>query len=242
MEPFAGMLGVLLSRAPAGLEIANDAHGDVVNWWRCVRDRGEQLAAKLALTPRSRELWEEARGVLFDPSRDDPLERAAAFTICTLCGMARGPKVTDGFGVVYKPTVGRMMYPADLAARLGPLASRLADVQLERRDGLDLLERLADVPEALVYCDPLYHSSDTSPYGDLPPLDVGRMAELLRAQRGRVAISGYRDEWDALGWRRETLEVASPMGAHHGSRMTRKPQQARLWLNWEAGEYRGLLA
>ena len=37
LEPFCGMLGVLLQRSPPGHEIVNDADGAVINWWRTVR-------------------------------------------------------------------------------------------------------------------------------------------------------------------------------------------------------------
>lgn len=39
VEPFAGMLGVLLQRKPVQTEIVNDSDERVVNWWRVVRDR-----------------------------------------------------------------------------------------------------------------------------------------------------------------------------------------------------------
>ena len=41
IEPFAGMLGVMLQRPKHRREIANDLDGDLVNWWRAVRDYPE---------------------------------------------------------------------------------------------------------------------------------------------------------------------------------------------------------
>ena len=51
IEPFAGMMGVLLQREPARREIANDMDGQVVNWWRAARDYPVELSALLDWTP-----------------------------------------------------------------------------------------------------------------------------------------------------------------------------------------------
>ena len=37
VEPFAGMLGVLLARPRVSVEVVNDLDGRVVNWWTQVR-------------------------------------------------------------------------------------------------------------------------------------------------------------------------------------------------------------
>ena len=42
-EPFAGMCGVLLQRFPSAEEIVNDLDERVVNWWRVVRDRPDEI-------------------------------------------------------------------------------------------------------------------------------------------------------------------------------------------------------
>ena len=42
-EPFAGMLGILLNRPKSKIEIVNDLNGDIVSFWRAVRDYPEEL-------------------------------------------------------------------------------------------------------------------------------------------------------------------------------------------------------
>ncbi len=58
IEPFAGMAGVLLARAPVKTEILNDLNGRVVNWWRAVRDKPEEFGRLLEFTPFSRAEYE----------------------------------------------------------------------------------------------------------------------------------------------------------------------------------------
>jgi DNA adenine methylase len=54
-EPFSGSVAVLLNREPASVETYNDIDGDVVNFFRMLRDRSDDLIRSIGLTPFSRE-------------------------------------------------------------------------------------------------------------------------------------------------------------------------------------------
>lgn len=54
-EPFAGSAAVLLNREPSPVETYNDIDGEVVNFFRVLRDRTDELIKAIALTPFSRE-------------------------------------------------------------------------------------------------------------------------------------------------------------------------------------------
>jgi DNA adenine methylase len=54
-EPFAGSGAVLLNRAPSPIETYNDLDGEVVNFFRVLRDEKEKLVEAIGLTPFSRE-------------------------------------------------------------------------------------------------------------------------------------------------------------------------------------------
>src|SRR2546423_6098742 len=54
-EPFAGSAAVLLNRAPSPVETYNDLDGEVVNFFRVLRDDGDNLTREIGLTPFSRE-------------------------------------------------------------------------------------------------------------------------------------------------------------------------------------------
>ena len=78
IEPFCGMLGVLLQREPARREIVSDLDGNLINWWEIVRDRPAELGDMLDFTPGwSAALFGEACQNLDHP---DPLRRAYYFT------------------------------------------------------------------------------------------------------------------------------------------------------------------
>ena len=77
-EPFAGSGAVLLNRPPSGVETYNDLDGEVVNFFRVLRDDPDELQRKMALTPFSRE--EFALACQVDESLT-PLERARRFYV-----------------------------------------------------------------------------------------------------------------------------------------------------------------
>ena len=201
IEPFAGMAGVLLSREPVKTEILNDLNGRVINWWRAVRDYPEEFGRLVELTPHSREEYRWAIQAV-DDEGEPPLRRALAFHILVSQSVSHGDAIrTAGtWRRVYSSNrEGRRLRAADINS----LTTRLGEVLLENTDALTLLERTARVEEAVIYADPPYPSANTTAYS-CDAVDYPRLAELLQAQRGAVALSGHPGEWDTLGWAVET--------------------------------------
>lgn len=54
-EPFAGSAAVILNRPPSPVETYNDIDGEVVNFFRTLRDHHAELVRAIGLTPFSRE-------------------------------------------------------------------------------------------------------------------------------------------------------------------------------------------
>src|SRR5699024_6446277 len=55
VEPFAGLVAVLLAKEPSPMETVNDLEGDLMIFWRVLRDNREELAYVSEHTPHSRE-------------------------------------------------------------------------------------------------------------------------------------------------------------------------------------------
>src|SRR5271167_4162690 len=77
-SPFAGSAAVLLNRAPSPVETYNDLDGEVVNFFRTLRDDKERLLEAIGLTPFARE--EFALACILDPALP-PVERARRFYV-----------------------------------------------------------------------------------------------------------------------------------------------------------------
>ena len=54
IEPFFGGGSVLFAKPPSKMETVNDIDGDLVTFWRMLRDRPKDLARVCAMTPHSR--------------------------------------------------------------------------------------------------------------------------------------------------------------------------------------------
>jgi DNA adenine methylase len=234
-EPFAGSGAVLLNRDPAAVETYNDIDGDVVNFFKTLRERPEELQRAIALTPFSREEFHRA---IYGSTRGiSDLERARRFYVrarqartglaqTATLGRWANCKNTSRAGM--SGVVSRWLGGVDGLAEIG---ERLLRVQIENRPATEILE-LYDSPTTLFYCDPPYlHSTrgDSKAYGyELLEPEHTQLAEALHRVKGKVALSGYRSAlYDKLfkGWRR----YDAPAKQIHSVKQER---QECLWMNY----------
>lgn len=236
-EPFAGSGAVLLNRKPSSIETYNDLDGEVVNFFRVLREEKQRLIEVIGLTPFSRE--EFAIACKLDPDLS-PLERARRFYV-------RARQVRTG--LAQTATLGRWANCKNtsragmsgvISRWLGgvedlPLvAERLLRVQIENRPALEVI-RLYDSPGTLFYCDPPYvHDTrgDSNAYGyEMTNEQHLQLATTLNLIQGMVAISNYQcDFMDTLypapKWHK-TVGEAKTNHATKGKRVE------VLWTNYD---------
>jgi len=235
-EPFAGSGAVLLNREPPSpVETYNDIDGDVVNFFRMLRDHHDDLIRSIALTPFSRE--EFHRAISGSMEGISNLEQARRFYIrarqartglaqTATLGRWANCKNTSRAGM--SGVVSRWLGGIEV---LEEITQRLLRVQIENRPALEVI-RLYDSADTLFYCDPPYlHETrgDSKAYGF--EMDLNQHCELskgLNKCKGKVALSGYRcepmDTW-YKGWRR----FDAPMKQCHSIKQLR---QECLWMNY----------
>src|SRR5437868_1361469 len=162
-EPFAGSAAVLLNREPSPVETYNDIDGDVVNFFRVLRDQPEELIRTIGLTPFAREEFHLSIATNGEPM--EPVERARRFFV-----RARQART----GLAQSATLGRWANCKNTSRAgmsgvvsrwlgsvegLPEIAERLLRVQIENRPAIDII-RLYDSPGTLFYCEPPYlHST-----------------------------------------------------------------------------------
>jgi DNA adenine methylase len=196
VEPFAGSLAVLLAKRPTGWETVNDLDGDLMTFWRVLRDRPDELARVAALTPHARAEVELAR----DLDVPDDLERARRVWVCltqsrAMTMKATGWKYDQQFGI----NPNRISRPAHLdafARRMEPAARRLKRVSLECRDALDVIADYGQHERVCIYADPPYLGSTRHANGryrhELQDDDGhASLAAALNACKATVILSGY---------------------------------------------------
>ncbi len=198
-EPFGGSAAVLLNRAPAPVETYNDLDGDVVNFFRVLREQKDALLYAIGMTPFSREEFVRAIEAQ-DADGLDPLDRARYFFVRARqvrTGLAQTASkgrwanclLTSRAGM--SGAVSRWLGSVE---GLDGIAARLLRVQIEHDDALAVIKRY-DSPQTLFYCDPPYpHESrgDSNAYRyEMSEREHRALAETLRDVQGKAAISGY---------------------------------------------------
>ncbi|HEX5443967.1 MAG TPA: DNA adenine methylase [Pirellulales bacterium] len=236
-EPFAGSAAVLLNRQPSPIETYNDLDGEVVNFFRVLRQQGDNLTRAIGLTPFSRE--EFSLACKLDPAAT-PIERARRFYIRARqvrTGLAQTASVgrwanckntsrAGMSGVISRWLGGVEMLPE--------IAERLLRVQIENRPAIDVI-RLYDSKSTLFYCDPPYvHSTrgDSKAYKhEMTDEQHRELADTLNSVSGQVAFSNYDCKllnglYPPPKWRK----YKSPPRTNHATKGTRIEV---LWTNYD---------
>ena len=236
VELFGGALAVTMAKKPAMIEIANDLDENIVNTFRQMRDNGDELVRLIELTPyarteltRARQGWDE----------DSDLERARKFLVQAMMsvnGVMAGKR--GGFSVSDTYTRGareaRVNRWYNYPERLKAVASRLRQIRIENRDGIELLAEYSNKPATLIYIDPPYLADRGAGYNiEARGQDFHeRLLSQALLCKCMIMISGYRSKtYTKLlegkgGWHRIELNAATQ--TTNGDRLGREEM---LWMN-----------
>lgn len=233
VEAFGGSAGVLLQKPRSYAEVYNDLDGEVVNYFRVLRDSATraQLIEAVELTPYARDEFNQAWDVT-----DDPIERARRIAVRAMMGFgsAGATKGSTGFRIDTRRVHGTAQhlwqkFPVAIAAA----GERLSGVLIENRDAIDVMRQHDDVT-TLHFVDPPYvHSTRTSPRRggyrhELNDDGHANLIGVLRSLRGMVVLSGYASALykEQLGdWEMHTINARA---AGNRGAVTRTEC---LWMN-----------
>lgn len=154
IEPFGGAGSVLVSKPESGVEIYNDRDGDIVHFFRILRERPDDLEGWLRNQPYAKDLHEKYARQYYSGYRpDDDIERAGRFFYLRHSQFAGKYNGYSGYSSSSARNVAGRYYRG--VDGLGEFSDRLRHVQIENRDYRELFDRF-DGPEVLWYCDPPY--------------------------------------------------------------------------------------
>lgn len=236
-EPFAGSGAILLNREPSPVETYNDLDGEVVNFFRMLRDNKAELTERIGLTPFSREEFAQACEI---DAKSDPIERARRFYVrarqvrtglAQTASLGRWANCKNTSRAGMSGVVSRWLGGVEM---LPEIADRLLRVQIENRPALEVI-RIYDAPETLIYCDPPYiHGTrgDSKAYGfEMTDDDHRNLAKALNSATGLVAISNYdcplmEELYRSAKWHKSV----SPEKTIHS---TKDKRTEVLWTNYD---------
>lgn len=232
LEPFFGSGAVFFKKPPSRIETINDLDGEIVNLFRCVREKPEELARAVALMPYSREEYELAWRRSKSVGRPEGVE-AARLTLVRYWQ-------THGSGAIYKngwknDRAGReyaydVRYWGKLPEWIICAAERLKEAQIECAPAVEVIQRFQS-PDVLIYADPPYLlSTRKGKRYRVEMSEDGQQVELLEALKshpGPVILSGYDNalyDEHLRGW----MKLHKKAQAENGVR-----RMETVWLNYE---------
>lgn len=198
VDVFGGSGTVLWNKSPSPVEVYNDLHSEVVNFFRVLREQPDKLIEQLNLTPYSREEYKACLNCA-----EEPIDRARAFFVVAR-QVSRGLATTasegrwcyvrsesrKGKSLVVSRWLGAIEY-------LEELVERIRYVTIENLDYKDILSRY-DTPDTLFYLDPPYlpevRPGGTAYKHEFNAANHEEMLDLITKLKGKVLLSGYENK------------------------------------------------
>lgn len=226
LEPFAGSLAVFFSKIPTRIETLNDMDGNIVNYFRVIRDKHEELISALKQTPYARDEYYAA----FEVSEDDmDVERARKFAVRCWQGFGCSNLYRNGFRSSQQSNSPHTTKEwSNIPERLEWASDRLKNAQIENLPAVELLKRY-NTSDVFIYADPPYLHSARKNYlytHEMEDADHVELLEVLMNHPGKVMISGYdNDLYNNIlaGWKKEQISTQAEGGVK---------RVETLWMNY----------
>lgn len=215
-EPYFGSGAVFFAKPKAKIETINDLDGNVVNYFRVVREHPEELSRLLSLTPYARE---EYMAAFEEKEGDTDIEKARKFAVRCFMGFSCSGRYRNGFRSSQRgngprnPDIWRGLPDAVREASL-----RLTDAQIECLPALELIRRYG-TKDVFLYVDPPYLGDTRKKYLYRHEMDSEEehkeLLGLLLAHPGKVMVSGYDNPlYNEMlaGWRKEQRKSQAENG------------------------------
>lgn len=232
VEPFFGGGSVFLElarRRTPRHAVINDLSGDVVTFFKVLRDCPDDLAHAISLTPWAQDEYDAAR----EREGISDLERARRFAVMCYQGYGSRLSRTPGWrihGTEWANTVKTWRrFPVHLAA----VAHLMLGVEIHNTDAVRLIQ-MYDGENTLVYADPPYpiaarRSRDTMYEHEMTLPQHEQLLGALVAHPGPVVVSGYTHplyEERLAGWYRVEKAARDSTGTS---------QTEVIWINRDLG-------
>ena len=180
IEVFGGGASVLFSSEKhAKIEVYNDANGDLVNLFRCIKYHREELQREIRYYLNSREMFLDIRQKLSCTGFTD-IQRAAMFYVLVKTSFGADARSYGCFSREIKTDC------------FEDVEKRISSVEIEHKD-FEALIKQYDRPDALFYCDPPYHKTEDNYSERFSEADHYRLNAVLTALKGRFILS-YNDD------------------------------------------------
>jgi DNA adenine methylase len=203
VEPFAGSAAVFFAKPWPSVtnthhykEVINDHDERLVNFYRVLRDDGDELVRRLSLTLYSEAEYRRARDLSIG---DDLVDAAARYFVNISQSFVN--KLNGGWGRSVYGDNGASTWNQRVS-RLPEYLDRMASVHIASDDALKII-KYWDSPQTFFYCDPPYPGTDCGEYKGYEVADLQALVNTLDACQGSFILSNYDqpgivwpDDWE----------------------------------------------
>jgi DNA adenine methylase len=202
VEPFAGGASVFWAKQRAIIEVLNDLNGEIVNFYRQMRDNGEELCRLVELTPYAKEEHALAVDVYRGRKNVGDMERARLFflnanasfaaELCAGFGRSRKKREAQGYRVKQE--------------RLPTLLARLSGVTIDHMPAVDCIMQY-DTEHTFFYVDPPYVDAYQGHYAGFTREHLAELVDVLKGIKGKFILSGYHADLYPAEWHTMSIDT-----------------------------------
>ena len=188
-EPFVGGGAVFWAKEPSTIEVINDTNGQVVSFYRVLKNNFTELKQKIDATLYSRATYKVALSIYRMPYLFDSI--TSAWSLWVL--------ITQGFsGIIGSWTFDRKNKKTNAFHHkkldfTQHLSERLDKTVIEQHDALQII-KMRDLPETFFYVDPPYMDANQGHYHGFLESDFVQLIDLLSSIKGKFLLSCYPSE------------------------------------------------
>lgn len=226
LEAYFGGGAIFFNKEPADLETINDLDSNVVNYFRVLREKSDELIRLLELTPFSRDEYEAA---YYESLDDTDVEKARKFCIKCFMGFGCGNLYRNGFRSSQQSTSPKTALAWNkLPETLIQANNRLRQAQIENLPAVELIKRY-NTKDVFVYLDPPYLPGTRKPHlykHEMSIEDHIELLEVVLSHPGKVLISGYNNDLYnqyLKGWYKASKRTTAENGLY---------RVETIWMNY----------
>lgn len=236
VEVFGGAAHLFFAKEVSEIEVYNDLDRGLVNFFRVLRENGEELHKKLQLTPYSRSEFYYCMNNWRTES--DSIEKARMYWVSIMQSFG-GVGVSFGASIaVARRGMSQVVskYLRYIDERIPEAIERLRSVQIEDLDFEECIKKY-DRETTLFYLDPPYLPEKRTTGGyeeDMEYEDHVRLINLINNCKGKFLLSGYsNDLYDSKLINFKKLNIKEVKTRVDGSpKSSREKRFECVWLNY----------
>jgi DNA adenine methylase len=181
---------VFWAKHPAKVEFINDHNGEVINFYRVLKNDFPALKKEIDATLHSEFQQKQAKSIYQNPKGHDEVKRAWA--IWTLSHQSFYSILNNTWKCSKIRAIGTQLQTRK-EAFTDTYSKRLERTSIFCREALDVIKK-ADHEDAFHYIDPPYFQADMGHYGGYTLNDFENLLKTLSEIKGKFMLSSYPSE------------------------------------------------